>query len=344
MRRYGWVGIAALVCVALALFGCDSKSGSGGTAVGTVGGTTVGIVFDTGGLGDKSFNDSAWRGIERAVDELGIQKMAIESGSESAYEDNLILMAEEEGIDLVIAVGINMQTALDAVAKKYPDVSFAIIDGDVDLPNVRSLKFKEEEGSYLVGFLAGLMTESGKIGFVGGQALPLIEKFEYGYRAGAERARPDVEFLPAKYIGSWDDVSQAKVAANVLYSSGADVVYHAAGRAGLGVIRSAAENGKWAIGVDSDQDGVEEGSVLTSMVKGVDNAVFQTIQDFLNDEFTSGAKVYDLASGGVGVSEFRFTRDEIGEDNIELLEDIKRMIISGEIVVPSTEDEYLAQR
>ena len=305
---------------------------------------TVGIVFDTGGLGDKSFNDSAWRGIERAVGELAIRDMRIESGSESEYEDNLILMAEE-GIDLVIAVGINMQTALKTVAPQYPNVSFAIIDGSIlDLPNVRSLKFKEEEGSYLVGFLAGLMTESGKIGFVGGQALALIRKFEYGYRAGAERARPDVEFLPAKYIGSWDDVDQAKVAANVLYASGADVVYHAAGRAGLGVIRSAAENEKWAIGVDSDQDGVEEGYVLTSMVKGVDKAVFQTIQDFLNGEFTSGEKVYDLASGGVGVSEFRFTRGDIGEDNIKLLEDIKRMIISGEIVVPSTEAEYLAQR
>ena len=339
MQRYGWVGLAALVCIAIVVFGCDSKSDAGGSN----GAMTVGIVFDTGGLGDKSFNDSAYRGIQRSVDELDVIEKHIESGSESQYEANLILMAEE-GIDLVIAVGINMQTALETVAPQYPDVSFAIIDGDVHLPNVRSLKFKEEEGSYLVGFLAGLMTETGKIGFVGGQALPLIEKFEYGYRAGAERARPDVEFLPAKYIGSWDDVSQAKVAANVLFSSGADVVYHAAGRAGLGVIRAAAENGKWAIGVDSDQDGVEEGSVLTSMVKGVDNAVFQTIQDFLNDEFTSGAKVYDLASGGVGVSEFRFTRDEIGEENIALLKDIERMIISGEIKVPSTEDEYLAQR
>ncbi|MCH7902940.1 MAG: BMP family ABC transporter substrate-binding protein [Armatimonadetes bacterium] len=340
MRRYGWVGLAALVCTAIAIFGCDTKPGSDGKT----GVMTVGIVFDTGGLGDKSFNDSAWRGIERAVGELAIRDMRIESGSESEYEDNLILMAEE-GIDLVIAVGINMQTALKTVAPQYPNVSFAIIDGSIlDLPNVRSLKFKEEEGSYLVGFLAGLMTESGKIGFVGGQALALIRKFEYGYRAGAERARPDVEFLPAKYIGSWDDVDQAKVAANVLYASGADVVYHAAGRAGLGVIRSAAENEKWAIGVDSDQDGVEEGYVLTSMVKGVDKAVFQTIQDFLNGEFTSGEKVYDLASGGVGVSEFRFTRGDIGEDNIKLLEDIKRMIISGEIVVPSTEAEYLAQR
>jgi basic membrane protein A len=184
------------------------------------------------------------------------------------------------------------------------------------------------------------MTKSGKIGFVGGQDIALIHKFEYGYYAGALTANQQVKFMPAKYTGDWDNIDVAKVSAGLLFDGGADIVYHAAGRAGLGVIRSAKEKGKLAIGVDSDQDDIEPGSVLTSMIKRVDVSVFSTIQDVKEGKFTSGVQVFDLKSEGVGTSEFKFTKEMIGEANLKKLDAIKQKIISGEIAVPSTKEQY----
>jgi basic membrane protein A len=299
--------------------------------------TQVAIVFDSGGRGDKSFNDSAWRGIQRATTELGVASTPYDSDSERDYESNLV-SAADSGADIVIAVGINMVTALTKVAGDYPDTNFAIVDGDVDLPNVRALKFSEEQGSFLVGYLAGSMTETGKLGFIGGQQIDLIKKFQAGFIAGAKTARSDVT-VGVKYTESWDNVDVAKVAAGTLYDGGADIIYHAAGRAGLGLIREAKERGLFAIGVDSDQDDIEEGSVLTSMIKKVDEAVFLTVQDVQAGEFNAGSISYDLASNGVGISELRFTRDLIGEDRLADLEEIKELIVSGELVVPTTLDE-----
>ncbi len=281
--------------------------------------------------------------MQRAKDELGIEISELESASVSDYPDNLKLLAEN-GCDLVIGVGINMQLAVEEASAEFPDTNFAIIDAAIEQDNVRSILFTEEQGSYLVGYLAGLMTETNKIGFVGGQELDLIKKFQYGYFAGALHANPEVELLPAKYTGDWDNVDKGKVAANVLYSGGADIVYHAAGRAGLGVIRAAADNGKYAIGVDSDQDSEEPGSVLTSMIKGVDNAVFQTIDDVVNGSFSGGAVLYDLAAGGVGVSPMTHTKEDVGEENLAKLDEVKQAIIAGEIVVPKTENEFKASR
>lgn len=350
MRRLGWP-LTALVLssLLLGLVGCSSSAPAGSTSgSGTASGTPdtakklkVGVVFDRGGLGDKSFNDSAWRGIQRAEKELGIEVAKVESKEEKDYETNLMAMADQ-GMDLVIAVGLNQGKALQKVAPDYPDTKFAIVDGQVEAPNVRMLKFKEEEGSFLVGYLAGLMTKTGKVGFVGGMELDLIKKFQYGFAAGVKTARADGELLPAKYTGNWDNIDSAKVAANLLFDSGADIVYHAAGRAGLGVIRAAEEKKLWAIGVDSDQDAEAPGFVLTSMVKKVDEAVFATISELTKGEFTAGEKMYTLADNGVGTSEFTQTKDKIGEANIAKLEEIKAKIVSGEIKVPATEAEYTA--
>lgn len=301
----------------------------------------VGIVFDTGGRGDKSFNDSAWRGLQRAEKELGIEVLAVDSKSEKDYETNLA-GAVEQGADMVVAVGINMQSAITKVAPQFPDAKFAIVDADVKLDNVRSLLFTEHEGSFLVGYLAGLMSKTNKLGFIGGQELPLIKKFEVGFIAGAKSANPATEVLPAKYTGSWDDIDKAKLAANQLYGQGADVIYHAAGRAGLGLIRAAKESGKWAIGVDSDQDSIEPGSVLTSMIKRVDEAVFQTVKDLSEDKFSAGSKVYSLASNGVGTSDFTHTKEQIGADNLEKLREVQDKVTKGEIKVPLTQDELTA--
>ncbi|MBC8065921.1 MAG: BMP family ABC transporter substrate-binding protein [Chlorobia bacterium] len=298
----------------------------------------VGVVFDSGGLGDKSFNDSAWAGVQRCIKEFGIEEKHVESKSEKDFEPNLTAMADA-GCDIVFAIGITQQKALEAVAPKYPNVKFAIVDATVAAPNVRSLLFTEQEGSFLAGYLAALTTKTKKLGFVGGMEIPLIKKFQAGYEAGVKTANPEVEVLPAKYTGSWDSQDKGKVSANILFSSGADIVYHAAGRAGLGVIAAAKEQGKFAIGVDSDQDEVEKGFVLTSMIKRVDEAVYQTVSDLSAGKFASGNKVYDLKAGGVGLSEMKFTKDKIGKETLDKVKEVSAKIIKGEIKVPTNPEE-----
>lgn len=344
----------AMLAMAVSIFGCGGGDTAGKTE--TTGGAEVptngkklkvGIVFDSGGRGDKSFNDSAWNGLDRAQKEFGVEPKPVESKSEKDYETNLTALAES-GCDMVVAVGINMETSLKAVAPKYPNVKFAIVDGSVTGDNVRTLKFKEEEGSFLAGYLAGLVSTTKKIGFVGGMEIPLIKRFQSGYEAGAKTADPNVVMLPAKYTGDWNNNDLAKTAATVLYTQGgADVVYHAAGRAGLGVIAAAGEQKKYAIGVDSDQDYLAEGWVLTSMIKRVDEAVYQTIKDLTEGKFSAGERIYDLKDNGVGLSEMTFTKEKIGPENLKKVEDIKAKIVGGEIKVPASEEElsaYLASR
>lgn len=351
MTKLGWLAFGALALTMMT--GCSggdtAKGGettgsasSTGASGGTQGKTVkVAVVFDQGGRGDKSFNDSAWRGVEKAQKELGAEVQYVESKSENDYETNLRAMADK-GVDLVIAVGLNQESALSAVAPEYPNVKFAIVDGHTKGDNVRDLLFSEQEGSFLVGYLAGEMTKNNKIGFVGGQELDLIKKFQYGYAAGAKTANSAVEILPAKYTGDWNNIDKAKAAANILFDGGADIVYHAAGRAGMGVIRAAEEKNKFAIGVDSDQDGEAQGHVLTSMIKHVDAAVFATIKDVQDGNFSAGEKSYSLADDGVGISDLTYTKDLIGPDKLAKLDEVKAKIVSGEIKVPSTEAEYTA--
>ncbi len=318
--------------------GGNGKTG-GGQKVGKH--LTVGIVFDSGGRGDKSFNDSAFNGTEMAKKDVNVDIKMVDSRTPKDYETNLTTMADS-GCDLVFAIGISQNKAVEAVAPKYPNVKFAIVDAVVTAPNVRSLVFSEEQGSFLAGYLAGLTTKTNKLGFVGGMQLDLIKKFQYGFAAGAKTANPKAEVLPAKYTDSWDDIDKGKAAANVLFDGGADIVYHAAGRCGIGVINAAKDHGKYAIGVDSDQDDVAKGYVLTSMIKRVDNAVYSTIKDTAMDQFTPGAKVYDLKSNGVGLSEMRFTKDKIGKANIAQVMKMADQIKTGKIKVPATEDQYNA--
>lgn len=319
--------------------GESNASGTSGTT-GETGGKklVIGMVFDSGGRGDKSFNDSAYAGLERAQKELGIEAKTVDSAKESDYESNLDTLAEQ-GVDLIVAVGISMEAAVKKAAPKHPNIKFALVDANVDSPNVRGLTFKEEDGSFLVGYLAGLMSKSNKVGFVGGQEIPLIKKFEAGYAAGVKTANPNVTVLPAKYTGSWNDADLGKQSAKTLYSQGADIIYHASGGCGRGVFEAAKEENRYAIGVDSDQDYMQEGRILTSMIKRVDEAVFQTIKDVKEGKFTAGPVVYDLKANGVGVSDMKFTKDLVGADNIKKLEEIKAKIVSGEIVPPSNMDE-----
>ncbi len=337
----------SLVVASAALFvgGCvgtessDSKPEANTAAAGENPGgegkkLAIGMVFDSGGIGDKSFNDSANRGLERAKAELGVDVRTIDSKSEKDYTTNLSTLAEQ-GCDLVFAVGITQQNALTEVAENFPKTKFAIVDAVVEKENVRSLLFSEEQGSYLAGYLAGMTSKSGKLGFVGGKDIPLIKKFEVGYAAGAKAANPKIEMLPAKYTDSWDDTNLGKQIAQVLFSQGADIVYHASGRCGVGVIQAAKEAGKMAIGVDSDQDDLAPGFVLTSMIKKVDEAVFSSIKDLKEGKFEAGSKIYDLKSKGVGISELKFTKDKLPEGALVKLSQVGEDIVSGKIVVPS---------
>ena len=349
-RRVGWL---AMSIAGIAIVGCGGNAGSTsgmdtssnnpalpGRAAAKMGGkaVVVGIVFDNGGRGDQGFNDSAWNGIVKAQKTLDVQERRVDSKAEKDFESNLTALAQG-GPDLVIAVGASQKKALEKVAPAYPNVKFAIVDAEVKGDNVRSLVFSEEQGSFLAGYLAGLMTKTNKVGFVGGVDMDLIRKFESGYAAGLKQANPSAEMLAPKYSGGWDDADTCKAAANVLYGQGADIVYQAAGRGGLGVIKAAKEQGKFAIGVDNDQDGLAQGTVLTSMVKHVDEAVYQTIKDVSDSKFVAGVRKFDLKGGGVGLSEMKFTKDKIGKDNLAKLKIVSDDIIKGEIKVPATREE-----
>ncbi|MGL4642468.1 MAG: BMP family lipoprotein [Cetobacterium sp.] len=294
----------------------------------------VGIVLSTGGLGDKSFNDAAYRGLEQAQKDLGIEFKYVEPASPAEDEEFLREYAEA-GYDLIIATGFQMTESARTVAADYQDVKFLMIDDVVDLPNVKSLVFKEEEGSFLVGVIAGLMTKNNAVGFVGGMENPLIKKFEVGFKQGAEYVKPGVKFFSVYTTGPnpFNDPVRGKENAISEINQGADVIYHAAGGTGMGVIAAAKEKGVFAIGVDSNQDGVEPGTVLTSMLKNVDVGVYDTVKALTNGEFVSGLSVYGAKENGVGVTEFEFTKEIIGAEKLQKFEEIKAKLMAGEIKV-----------
>lgn len=333
------------ITIALVAYGCAPSDTS--STSGTKSGATpnapgdkiiVGMVFDSGGRGDKSFNDSAYAGLEKAMSDLNVEPKPVESRQVSDYEKNLTALAQAK-VPFIVAVGLGMKDSLQKVAAKFPDTKFALVDETVDLPNVRGLKFKEEEGSFLAGYLAALMSKTGKLGFVGGAEIPLIKKFEAGYIAGAKTANPAIIVLPAKYTGSWNDADLGKQTARTLYGQGADIIYHASGACGKGVFEAAKETNNFAIGVDSDQDYLVEGKILTSMVKRVDEAVYQSIKDYKEGNFSAGEKIYDLKSMGVGLSEMKYTRDMIGPEKIEKVGQAEKDIIDGKIKVPTSMEE-----
>ncbi|MDI9484120.1 MAG: BMP family ABC transporter substrate-binding protein [Bacillota bacterium] len=291
----------------------------------------IGLIFAEGGLGDQSFNDAAYRGLMQAKEELGVEVTYVEPADIAEMEEHQRAYADL-GLDLVIVIGFIHQSALVEVSSDYPNVHFAIVDDVVDNPNVTSLVFEEHEGSFLVGMLAGLMTETNTIGFVGGMEVPLIRKFEIGFIEGAKYANPDVEVL-VNYAGAFDDPGRGRELAVSQNERGADIVYHAAGGTGSGVIDAAVANGFYAIGVDSDQDYMAPGTVLTSMVKRVDTAVFEVIKAVVDGTLEGGVWSFGIEDGGVGTSEFKYTKELIPQSVLDAIEDAKQKIISGEIVV-----------
>lgn len=291
----------------------------------------IGLIFAEGGLGDQSFNDAAYRGLMEAKEELGVDVVYVEPADIAEMEEHQRAYADLD-LDLVIVIGFIHQSALVEVSADYPNIKFAIVDDVVDSPNVTSLVFEEHEGSFLVGVLAGLMTETNKVGFVGGMEVPLIRKFESGFAEGAKYANPNVEVL-VNYAGSFGDPGRGRELAVSQNERGADIVYHAAGGTGSGVIDAAVSNGFYAIGVDSDQDYMAPGTVLTSMVKRVDTAVFEVIKAVVDGNLEGGVWSFGIEDGGVGTSPFTYTKDLIPQSVFDAIEDARAKIISGEIVV-----------
>ena len=310
-----------------------------GTAAPGSSDVTAGVAFDTGGRGDGTFNDSAGRGLDQAVSELGVKKIELEAVKDEDRKTNLELLAQQKA-NPVVAVGFAFTDPLTAVAAANPDTTFAIVDSVVDAPNVRSLVFAEHEGSFLVGAAAALKSKTGHIGFIGGQEIDLIKKFEAGYIAGAKAVNPDIK-IDSKYLGpagdnsAWGNVAGAKEIAKGWYDAGADVIYTAAGGSGAGTIQAAVEANAWAIGVDSDQYLLakpdEQKHILTSMLKHVDVAVFQTIKAVADGDTKGGIITFDLKSDGVGYS----TSGGFLDDVKDKLDAYKADIISGKIVVPT---------
>jgi basic membrane protein A len=320
-----------------------------GAAVPPVGDAVdVGIVFDLGGRGDKSFNDGAYLGAERAEKELGARVRFIEPGEGSDREAGLRLLAAEK-MDLVIGIGFIFTDDLTQLAKEYPNTAFAGVDYSVATdaagkvipppPNLAALKFREEQGSYLVGALAALVGKSKKVGFVGGMDSPLILKFELGYEAGVKKVCPDCQVI-AQYAGvtpeAFRNPGKGKEIALSQYQQGANIIFHASGSTGLGVFEAARQTGKLAIGVDADQYNEAPGYVLTSMVKGVDNAVYDAIRRVKEHRFAGGIYEYGLAEGGVGYV-YDANNAKLIPDSVRArLEQLKAQIVAGKIVVPST--------
>ena len=297
----------------------------------------VAVVYSTGGKGDKSFNDATFRGLEKAQKELGITFKEYEPKDPSTEAKNALTQFAESGeFELIIAVGYSMKDSLVAVAQAFPDQKFAIIDETVNgLPNVASILYKEHEGSFLVGALAGMMDKTGTIGFVGANESELINRFYAGYAQGARYVKPDIKVLPV-YIGgsnSFNDQASAKAKTETLIQQGADIIYHAAGASGLGAFQAVKEKNVYGIGVDSNQDNLYPGIILTSMMKYVDNTVFDIIKATMDGKFEAKVQTFGVKENGVGTTNFEFTKDKIGEENIKRLEQIKQDIKDGKIQV-----------
>ncbi len=299
----------------------------------------VGMVTDVGGVNDGSFNQSSWAGLSRAGEELGIEVQYLESKTDADYSANIETFIDEE-CDLIIGVGYMLATAINEAAVANPDQKFAIIDdsSNADLPNVACLMFEQAQASYLVGYAAGLTTETNGVGFVLGMASDVMHEFGYGYVAGVLDANPEATVQLAN-ANSFADPAQGKTNANAMITNGADVIFHAAGGTGGGVIEACREANIKAIGVDSDQSVLAPEHVITSALKRVDNASYDIAKAVLDGTYEAGVKVYDLSTAGVDY----VASDLLADDVKTAVEDVKAKILSGEVVVPKTKADFEAK-
>lgn len=310
----------------------------------------VGIVFDIGGKNDRSFNAAAWEGVRRAEKDMSICLYDVEPGNPTSIEPAMRAFAEK-GFDLIVGVGFAQGPILGRVATDYPNIKFAIVDGvifeaDGKKPksNVASLVFREHEGSYLVGMIAAEKSKTGVVGFLGGMDIPLIHRFQKGYEEGAKSVNPKIQ-VRTNYVGvtdhAWNNPGKGKELALAQIENGADVIFTAAGNSGLGAFDAVEQYGKnaqgeanrFVIGVDSNQNAVKPGYVLTSMVKRVDNAVYDVVKEVLNGQFKGGFHVFGLDKDGVAYAMDEYNEPLIPKETIERVEQAREKIVAGEIKV-----------
>lgn len=361
MRKVLSVLLAASLCVSLAACSggksaetkAEETKASESLAAGETKAATdkkirVCIVY-TGNLGDKSYNDSCNIGAQKAVTDFGIELKSLEGTTAEEWESNL-LAACEEGYDLIIGASSNIADYITKHGPNYPDIKFAVIDTTVDLPNVESISFAQNQGSFLAGAAAALFTQKtdiegvnaeNVIGWVGGMDIPVLHDFYVGYEQGAKYINPDIKILQA-FAGTWTDPLKGKELTLAQYEQGADIVMNVASGTGAGVLEAAKEAKKYAIGVDLDQDKDQPGHILTSMVKRVDNACYLVIESVVNDNFEGGTTKYlSLKEGGVSLTDFSVIKESLGDkfpqDIVDKCSELAEKIKSGEIVVNNYE-------
>ncbi len=297
----------------------------------------VGLITDVGGIHDHSFNETSWKGLEKAKTDFGVEINYLESKTDADYTSNIETFVDEE-YDLIICVGFKLAEATKKAAEAHPETKFAIIDdaSNATLPNVTCLTFKQEQASYLVGYVAGLMTKTNNVGFVLGMASDMMNKFGYGYLAGVYAANPKATVQQIN-ANNFADPAIGKTSATTMITKGADIIFHAAGGTGVGVIQACQEAKKYAIGVDTDQSSLAPDTVITSAMKSVDNAVYDSVKQLVEGTLKGGEVVYDLAKGGVDIAP---TTNLLSEDVLKKVEEVKAKILSGEVVVPGTKDEF----
>ena len=294
------------------------------------------VIYDMGGKFDKSFNEGVYNGVKKFTDETGIEVMEFEVTNETQREQAMRRMAER-GATIVLGVGFAQADAIAKVAAEFPDTKFSIIDVSwLDAPNLRQYAFKEHEGSYIVGVAAAKASKTGKVGFVGGMDIGLIRRFACGYVGGVKSINANAEVyqnMTGTTPSAWNDPGKGAELTQSQIDRGADVIYHAAGGTGTGVIQAAADAGKLAIGVDSNQNGMAPGSVLTSMLKRVDVAAYETFMDSKNGNFSSGVRVLGLAEGGVDWALDENNASLVTADMKDAVAAARADIVSGKVVV-----------
>ena len=342
MKRTICSAFLLILCISIAFTGCnntrgylDSENKISQTPL------SIGVVTDVGGINDKSFNQSAWEGLKKAQD-LGVKPSYLETKNENDYVKNLESVSSTGSKrDLIWGVGFIMADAVESEAKKHPGQKYAIIDnsyGNATPSNVVGVTFRENESSFLVGYIAGKMTKTNTVGFIGGVESELMHKFQYGYMAGVRYANPDCRVV-SEYAGSFDDAAKGKEIAARMYGGGADIIFHAAGATGNGLIECAKEMGKYCIGVDSDQSFLAPKNVLTSAMKRVDNVVYDVARDLKKGKWNGGATIqYGLAEGGVDIAPT--TNRLVPKNILNEVNGLKVKITSGGLKIPETEEEY----
>ncbi len=332
LKKLAALAMTAIMTTSL-LVGCSSNNKE------EEGKMTIAMITDVAGVNDQSFNQSAWEGLQKAEKELGVNVKYLESHQDSDYASNIETLVDE-GVDLILGVGMKLAPAIEEGAKLYPEQKFVLVDETLETPldNVEGILFNSQEASYLVGLIAGKMTKTNNVGFIGGMELPVIDSFKYGFMAGAKAANPNIE-VQAQYANSFTDQAKGKAIANQMYSKGADILFIAGGDVGTGAIEAAKENNKFAIGVDRDQSDLAPNNVITSSIKRVDTGVFNVVKELVNGKFAGGTTVvYGLKDGGVGIADT--TSNLVPQEIIDYVNTQAELFEKGELKAPKNEKEY----